>query len=214
MNKFRLFVLGDSISMQYGPFLERFTSDWFDYSRKTGDHGFSNLDNPMGANGGDSSMVLEYLTGCSASRFTTDYLLLNCGLHDVKTDPATGEYQVGMDQYRKNVAASAAFAVAIARTPIWITTTPVVDEIHNSRIRDFHRHAKDVVAYNTIAREVALRSGMPVIDLHGFTMALGSAQELFADHVHFVESVQERQAAFIAGFLAGVIQKDQNSSAL
>ena len=46
-----------------------------------------------------------------------------------------------------------------------------------------------------------LLDGVAVADLHGFTAALGGPAEIFADHVHFVESVRERQAEFLAEFL-------------
>jgi hypothetical protein len=38
-----------------------------------------------------------------------------------------------------------------------------------------------------------------VIDLHSFTANLGP--DLYIDHVHFPESIREKQAAYIAGWL-------------
>lgn len=49
----RLFVIGDSISIFYGPYLKKYVEGKFDYDRKR-DKGeaMKNLDNPVGANGG------------------------------------------------------------------------------------------------------------------------------------------------------------------
>ncbi|MEM7108775.1 MAG: hypothetical protein AAF519_11155, partial [Bacteroidota bacterium] len=58
----KIFVIGDSISIHYGPYLAQYLGTDFQYARK-GDNGeaFKNLDIPVGANGGDSRMVLDYL---------------------------------------------------------------------------------------------------------------------------------------------------------
>src|SRR5690349_9184446 len=79
----RLHVVGDSISMQYGPDLERMLAGAAAYSRKQGRS--RDLDRPEGANGGDSAMVLAYLrelAGLAGEPFAL--LVLNCGLHDIK----------------------------------------------------------------------------------------------------------------------------------
>ena len=60
----RVFVLGDSISIHYGPHLERYLLGFMHYSRKEGeDKAVVQLDQPLvaNANAGDSSMCLEYL---------------------------------------------------------------------------------------------------------------------------------------------------------
>jgi hypothetical protein len=58
----KIYVLGDSISMQYGPSLEAYLEGVISYSRKEGEEeALLNLDNPRGANGGDSGMVLTFL---------------------------------------------------------------------------------------------------------------------------------------------------------
>lgn len=50
-----------------------------------------------GANGGDSNHCLEYLRGEAKKkdpRIVGAVFLLNCGLHDLRTDPKTGAKQV------------------------------------------------------------------------------------------------------------------------
>ena len=57
-----------------------------DYSRKEGEQeALINLDNPQGANGGDSAMVLDFLKAMKKSGgIDADFLLVNCGLHDLR----------------------------------------------------------------------------------------------------------------------------------
>ena len=78
----KLFVLADSISMHYGPFLEQYIKGTFEYDRKGKNHEFENLDIASRVNGGDSSNCLDYLELFPNTEF--DVLLLNCGLHDIK----------------------------------------------------------------------------------------------------------------------------------
>jgi hypothetical protein len=54
----RVYVLGDSISMHYGPYLEAYLRGVMDYARKGGEEEAAlDLEHSQGANGGDSSMV-------------------------------------------------------------------------------------------------------------------------------------------------------------
>ena len=87
-----LFVVGDSISVQYGPYLEQYLKGRFDYVRRGGEDELAviNLNIPQGANRGDSTMVLAYLQARqNYDPINADLLMINCGLHDIKTDPTT-----------------------------------------------------------------------------------------------------------------------------
>ena len=100
-----VFVIGDSISIHYGPYLERMLTGRFVYDRKTdAGEALLDLDQPRGANAGDSSMVLEYVRALARVGFGTDYLLLNCGLHDLRTNPITSAKQVPLAEYRREPA--------------------------------------------------------------------------------------------------------------
>src|SRR5690606_19411799 len=95
----KLFIVGDSISIQYGPYVKALTTDYLRYDRKRGEaEALVDLDKPVGANGGDSSMVLQYLLEQDKG-VQYDVLLVNCGLHDMKTNPVTKEKQVPLKQY-------------------------------------------------------------------------------------------------------------------
>ncbi|ODS84323.1 MAG: hypothetical protein ABS46_03885 [Cytophagaceae bacterium SCN 52-12] len=202
-----VFLIGDSISIQYGPYLTQYTDGVIRLSRKEDDgKALKNLDVPTGANGGDSRMVLEYLKSkLGDTAFRPDYILLNCGLHDIKRDPVSRKIQVTETGYRSNLSAIMSLLKEKGIKPIWIRTTAVVDTIHNSRSGAFKRYAEDLARYNAIADQVCRENNIPAIDLYGFTFRLGIAQ--FTDHVHYKEEARALQAAYIAGQLTQLIKE-------
>ena len=202
----KLFVIGDSISIQYGPFLEKYLHGTIQYERKQDDGSAEiNLDIPMGANGGDSRMVLSYLqTKVKDPNFKPDYLLLNCGLHDIKRNPFSKVIQVEKKEYGVNLNAICKLLKAKNIELIWMRTTPVIDSIHNKPQMAFFRYDSDVQDYNKIADEIFVKNRIPVIDLYGFTKQLGVEQ--YADHVHYKEEARSLQAAFIAGFIQSYLK--------
>ncbi len=200
----RVYVLGDSISIQYGPYLRQYLAGCMEYSRKEGEaEALLNLDRPQGANGGDSSMVLAFLTAAARNNsIQADLMLLNCGLHDIKTNPANGAKQVPIAQYRRNLEAAIPVIRGMGIRPVWIRITPCDEAVHNTRPdMTFHRFKADCHAYNATADAVMAAAGVPSIDLFTFTANLGP--DLYIDHVHFLEPIRQLQAAFIAGWLAG-----------
>lgn len=201
----KVFVVGDSISMHYGPYLERFLEGRYLYGRKGGDEDAApNLDQPTGANGGDSGMVRDYLADLlDGGSPGFDVLLLNCGLHDIKTEPATGARQVSLADYERNLQWIVDKVGAAGIRLIWIRTTPVDEKIHNRPGMTFWRFEKDQADYNAAADRIMRAAGVVTIDLEGFSLRCGDS--IFCDHVHFVVDVREKQAAFIAGFLNAVI---------
>ncbi|HEX7008979.1 MAG TPA: SGNH/GDSL hydrolase family protein [Phycisphaeraceae bacterium] len=200
-----LFVLGDSISVQYGPHLERMLQGVCRYTRKTGEEqARKNLDVPRGANGGDSRMCLTFLR--SLERLDADVMLLNCGLHDIKSPPNGGPLQVPMDEYERNLHALVARVAQLGPDLIWVRTTPVDESQHNTPEMGFWRFNRDVDAYNAIADAVMAQHNVPVADLHTFTRSLGPLNELLHDGRHYIEPVQKLQAAFLAGYVQARLQ--------
>ena len=197
----RVYVVGDSISIQYGPYLGRHLAGVMAYARKEGEEEARlNLGRPQGANGGDSSMVLAFLRACQKTGgLEADVLLLNCGLHDIKTDPATGLRQVPLAEYRANLQQIVALVRRMGVELVWVRTTPCDEAVHNRPGMAFHRFAADAEAYNAAADEIMAAAGVETIDLHTFTRNLGP--DLYVDHVHFHEHVREKQAAYLAGWL-------------
>ncbi|WP_214630834.1 SGNH/GDSL hydrolase family protein [Paenibacillus agaridevorans] len=195
-----LFVIGDSISIQYGPHLKWMVEGAYRYDRKRGEQeALADLDRPAGANGGDSSLVLEYLQKEDEKGTRYDLLLLNCGLHDIKTDMSTRSIQITAEQYRTNLEEILALSIRMAKETVWVRTTDVVDRIHNERSQLFFRYHRDVVAYNEIADQVFGQRDVPILDLYRFSRIFG--ESAYNDHVHFTEEVRRLQAAYIAGFL-------------
>jgi hypothetical protein len=199
----RIFVLGDSISVHYGPYLKRMLDGRFGYDRKRGlAQALEDLDRPVGANGGDSRQVLEFLRQQSQGGIEYDILLLNCGLHDLRTDPQSGEKQVPIEEYGRNLRSILGLAQGMGVHTVWVRTTPIDDEQHNGRGVGFKRYERDVVRYNEVADTVMGEYGVPVVDLYAFTKDLGD--DVYSDHAHFTEAVRALQAAFIAGHLYGL----------
>lgn len=201
----KIYVVGDSISIHYGPYLQAYLTGVIAYARKEGEEeALLNLDLPQGANGGDSSMVLAFLKGKAVSGgIKTDWLLVNCGLHDIKTIPSTGTKQVSLEQYAKNLRAITEVVASMGLKLVWIRTTPCDEAVHNPLSPNFHRFAADNVAYNGVADQIMNAANVPMIDLYTFTKNLGA--DVYCDHVHFQVPVREKQAAFIAGWLMGSI---------
>ncbi len=194
-----IFLIGDSISIQYGPYLEKYLEGSVEFDRKRDDgRAEKNLDIPVGANGGDSRMVLAYLKKKTQEPdFQPDFLVLNCGLHDIKHNPKTGVIQVTEQEYRNNLLGIIEVLKKKEIGLIWIRTTAVVDSIHNNKSKSIRRYAADVSTYNGIADEIFTAQDIPMIDLFGFTKKLGIEQ--FKDHVHYNDETRALQAAFLAG---------------
>jgi lysophospholipase L1-like esterase len=191
-----LHIVADSISMHYGPYLQTMLAGVMQYSRKAG-----NGVDTESANGGDSSLVLAYLNQLQTQ---SDYLMVNCGLHDLRRDVNTRAYQVPIEKYAENLHAIIARAHDIAPHLIWVRITPVVDEIHNRLSTSFHRHATDVDAYNGCADQIMREHHVPMIDLFTFTRNLGEG--VYLDHVHYHDTIRAQHAAFIAGSLAQILK--------
>jgi lysophospholipase L1-like esterase len=199
----KVFVIGDSISMHYGPYLEKSLAGFFVYDRKRGSE--NSLDDPNGSNGGDSNMVVSYLKELKGNpNFKTDYLLINCGLHDIKRNSRNSNPQVSLDQYSKNIIEIISISKEVGAKLIWINSTPVVDSIHNSKA-EFIRYDEDVIKYNNESAKIMTEMGVPVIDIYTFTKKF--IPKGYVDHVHFNNEVRQKQADFIAENLVTIKYK-------
>jgi lysophospholipase L1-like esterase len=202
MKQESVFIIGDSISLHYGPYLKQYLGPNFTFHRTPGEQAaLIDLDQPVGGNGGDSKRVLEVLKEEQAVGAAYGLLLFNCGLHDLKTDPVTKEKQVAPERYAEHLHEIVASARQLATRLIWMKTTPVVDVIHAENKEGFLRYNADVLRYNGIADEVMRLHEVPAIDL--YTLTAGFGEEAYCDHVHFKEHVRALQGAYIAGFVAG-----------
>ncbi len=196
-----LHLIGDSISIAYGPHLALALPSGWSYSRM-GDEALArrDLDQAVGANGGDSARVLAHLETRPDGPIW-DLLLLNCGLHDLKRLPPDDRFQVAPDAYRRNLAGIIAQAQRLTRRLVWVSTTAVDDALHAARGCGFARRDDDVISYNTIADAVMAAHQVPTIDLGGFTRSLGHGPDTFSDGVHFHDHIAQQQAAHLVGAL-------------
>ncbi len=194
-----LFVIGDSISIQYGPFLKEFLEGTLRYSRKGGDAVPEDLDHPTGANGGDSARVLSYMETLRREQFRCDLLLLNCGLHDLRVNIQDQTFQVPPDIYLEHLRRIQDLAAQVSGKLLWVRTTPVHPDEGQMQHADFTRNNQDVQTYNQVADSFWESQGVPVLDLYGFTQTLGKTA--FRDHAHFTPEACRLQAAFLAGAL-------------
>lgn len=196
-----LLVVGDSISLQYGEYFKQFVSGMFDmYCKEGREEALQNLDMPIGGNGGDSSMVRQYLLRLLLEEGRLyDYIVFNCGLHDIKVDAASGKIQVPLAEYATNLRFILELMKQRGIVPVWVRTTMVHDERHNSRIDIFKRYNHDVLRYNETADAIVSEYGVDSIDLYSFTERFGD--EAYSDHVHFKPHISALQAAFMTGFL-------------
>ena len=208
--KKHILMIGDSISILYGPYLKDFLKDTFDYRVKGNiKDAIINLDNPNGANAGNSRMILDYLEHCSDNEinYEDDIILLNCGLHDIKTDPVTGKKAINLAEYISNLDSIFNIILSLDKKLIWINSTPVNDSIHNSRQTGFYRFNNDVIKYNLAADSICKFYKIPVIDLYLYSNSF--PVEAYSDHVHYKPQYSKLQAKFISDFLKNLYPDEQ-----
>lgn len=200
-----IFLMGDSISIHYGPYLIKDLAGVAAIDQKK----IETLQGrEFSRNGGDSKRVLAYLTVKLAQpAFHPDYLILNCGLHDVGRDTVTHQLQVTPEEYRANLRKIFSLIQEKNIRIIWVTTTPVVDSIHNARTKALLRYSADLENYNRIAAGVCKEFSVEKIDLHDFTQTLGA--DAYIDNVHYKEEIRALQAAYIAGSVRIILNKNE-----
>jgi len=201
-----LFWLGDSISVHYYPYLAKYLDGVARLEVRGGyREAVENINHPRGSNCGDSSMVLAFLeTLLARPDFEPQWIVFNCGLHDIKTDPATGQRQVDIGDYASNLGKIISLIRAHGKAPVWITTTPVDDARHHAHSPEVSRFQKDVDIYNELARQLMVAQGVPIFGLHDFTARLEG--ELYMDHVHYTDEVRQLQAAYLTGQMERLLQ--------
>lgn len=216
--KRRVFVYGDSISVHYGPALKKSLPGWCEFDRKGGvARALENLDNPLGSNGGDSEMMLNYFRDRTQKKggWHPDLILMNAGLHDIKRAPnLASPTRISLEDYSKNLRETLDLLARMEIAVAWMRTTPLSEAIHNvAAFPGFYRFERDLVDFNSAADSLMASRGIPLIDLAGFTFAQASnISDLFCDHVHFRESIRDLQGAFLAGWLLSYFQNNNSKS--
>jgi len=206
-----VYVIGDSISIDYGRYLEQFLKGMVLYGRKEGEQeALKDLDNPLlGANGGDSSMVGDFMKlKIDQGMPRVDLLVVNCGLHDIKSDPETGQLAISDEDYKRNLESIVSLYPELATAMLWVRTTPIDDARHAMRKCKFGRLQKDVDRYNAIADRVMMANEIPMVDLSPVCVELDDGSGPHRDGVHFVNEVKRLQGAYLAGRITGYFARD------
>lgn len=191
-------VIGDSIAMDYRPYLQEYLEGLILFSDTDGENSNSLAFHSDGCF--DSKAILAFLEEqVRKGVLDADIVLLNCGLHDIKTDSKTGEKQVPILEYEKNLRKIVQIFNDLKKSLVWIRTTLFDEEKHNRARLGFFRYLSDAMEYNRVADNVMQEHNVPWIDLCTFTQHLGS--NLYCDHVHFRDAVRRKQAAHIAAWL-------------
>lgn len=202
MKRKQLFVLGDSISIDYTPYVRQYlNSDW-NVTRK-GDIPAPEISGEIDRyNGTDSRIVLAYLQAVIHA-IESQVLLLNCGLHDIKRQPADSEpCQISEADYRGNLKSIIDLILVEQKKVIWVSTTPVDPVQHRKVEKTFFRFNEDVIQYNKIADEIMTQYKIMTIDLFTFTAQIN--QPLYRDHVHFYPEISKLQGAYLSGAIASL----------
>lgn len=196
----KMFLLGDSISGHYGPFLAEFLEDMYEISSKPRENADANQ-KYYGGNGGDSSMALEYIREREAGgALDFDLFVLNCGLHDIKRKVPEEHYQVSIDRYEENLKEIFKILLSHGIKVLFVNTTPVDEVKHCTEIpAGIKRYNGDVDAYNAVAQRIANDYRIMVVDLHSFTGNIKG--DKYCDYAHFNIEVRRLQAAYLAGVI-------------
>ncbi len=170
----KILLIGDSISIGYAPHVRDTLVGQIKVVHNEG-------------NAADSRNILANLDAYLAANKDAGVIHLNCGLHDIKRLDGVNSQQVPIDEYGRNLREIITKLIAQGKQVIWAHTTPVADTIHNC-VKDFRRFESDVLAYNSVAADIASDAGLAVNDLHSAVIAAGVAQCLDEDGVHLTEA--------------------------
>ena len=202
----KVFALGDSIAYGYRKYLIQALGADYEVSTKEGEEeAAKNLEYPVGANCGDSRMMLSFLRDESINnRLNYDIIVFNCGLHDIKYNWMQEKIQIEIDEYEKNLRRICAILNGTGAKVYFANSTPVYDEIHNSTQNillngEIVRRPNDIEKYNFVAEAVMAENKIPVIDLYAFTKAFGT--KAVRDHVHYYPEIEEKQGKFVAEYI-------------
>jgi acyl-CoA thioesterase-1 len=93
-----------------------------------------------------------------------DVIHFNWGLHDLRQSE-TGQYQVPLEQYEKNLRQLVKKMQASGARLIWASTTPVPE----GKLAPPRRNS-DVQAYNAVARKIMEENKIAIDDLYAFAL--------------------------------------------
>jgi len=182
----RVLLIGDSISMGYGPHTRALLEGQADVQSISG-------------NGSSTLVGLENLDAWLGDG-RWDVIHFNWGLHDIKImDGKT--HQVPIADYEANLRRLVGTLKKTGAKLVWATTTPVPE----GEVSPPRRNA-DVLAYNGIAAGIVKENGIAVDDLYGY--ALPRLEELQEPvNVHFTEEGSKKLAEQVAASILRALER-------
>ena len=186
----QLYVCGDSISVGYTPFLKEELKGKFSVvHRRDLAKLFPKIPKVRYSGKGQSLVALTKHV-LESKEYKPDYLLLNCGLHDIARGGAN------LEKYKETLLSLIEMAKANGVQLIWVTTTPK---------ETGHKINGKVIIFNATAREIMKKNHIPVVDLHACVLMLfekyGEKKIMQKDGVHYTPLGYELQAKFIVAEL-------------
>ena len=139
-----------------------------------------------------------------------DVVHLNCGLHDIRHNPGETVPVCTLEQYRRNLIVVFDFLAARKATVIWATSTPFLEQVHNSG-KPSRRFLHDLLAYNAVARDLAEQHGFSVNDLYAKLAGASLGELLLPDGLHF-NSVGNRLVGEMVAVAINAALAPNNSS--
>jgi len=186
----RIFSCGDSISVGYAQSL-RFTlkDQAICIHRLDIPRLFPDIKNLPPYSGLAYSLIDWSKIILDSKNIKPDYLLLNCGLHDIHRGKAKDKPA----QYQKDLQQIIDLAKKHNTQLIWVQTTPK---------KPSHPQNPTIAKFNTLSKKICTAANIPVIDLHNFTLHMlkqhGQTKIYNKDGVHFTPFMQQAQGKFIA----------------
>lgn len=192
----KVFFIGDNLNTGFVPFMRKELERTFLVEQKQlKDQTYS--EKRWESTEGNSREVSVYLRNRRIKNpIHADVLLFNCGLQDICMNPGTADLSIGLEKYRENLRAIISEARKMKLEPLWFNTIPVFDSIHNCQIIAFSRGNADVDIYNKVAEEVMAQEKVVTIDFNTFCKPFVPGVQV--DAIHFMQSVQQKQGAFLA----------------
>lgn len=189
-------LIGDSIRLGYQPFVAEAL------------RGEAEVWGPE-ANGGTTVNILLHLH-LWVKRRRPDVILVNAGLHDVRTDHYGGrEILIPLAHHRDNVRRILRFCRehAPGARVAWATTTPVIEVRHHAahgEWQDFDRYQADIDACNAAAAAVCAELAVPLIDLAAVVRGFDPSW-ITSDGVHYTAPGSRALAAAVVAGLRPLI---------
>jgi lysophospholipase L1-like esterase/dienelactone hydrolase len=183
----RILLLGDSIRLGYAPEVKKILANKAEVIS-------------FAPNGGDTANMLKNLESW-LEKAKPSIVQINCGLHDLKLDQKTKQYQVPLDAYASNLEKIITTIQKVTSNILFASTTPIEDARHSSRKANFDRLEADVLKYNVTALQVMNRLNIPVNDLHRIVIDGGMETMLGKDGTHYTPAGYRRLAEAVSDSL-------------